>query len=239
MKNLMQRIIDVRKQVDYIQKDKSVSTGGGSYKAVTHDAVTGILREHMNAAGIVCFPSLVSSVALAKEEGAKQFRYEATYDFTFVNADEPSDRIVVRIEAHAMDNADKAPGKALSYAKKYAMLKLFEIETGEDEESRYNDFDVIPYLEAIEQSKTVEELEKAHEEAKQAAHGQKDRSIHQAISSVHAKTKKRIIGPEPLAPERFAKAIEAVKAGRVKIASLRSDYALTLDQIKTLDEMES
>ena len=36
-----------------------------------------------------------------------------------------------------MDNADKAPGKALSYAKKYAVLKLFEIETGEDEESRY------------------------------------------------------------------------------------------------------
>lgn len=38
-----------------------------------------------------------------------------------------------------MDNADKAPGKALSYAKKYAMLKLFEIETGENDESRYYD----------------------------------------------------------------------------------------------------
>ena len=36
-----------------------------------------------------------------------------------------------------MDNADKAPGKAISYAKKYAVLKLFEIETGDDEESRY------------------------------------------------------------------------------------------------------
>jgi hypothetical protein len=67
---------------------------------------------------------------------AKQARYEATYDFTFANIDKPEEVIVIRIEAHAMDNADKAPGKALSYAKKYAVLKLFEIETGEDEESR-------------------------------------------------------------------------------------------------------
>jgi hypothetical protein len=42
-----------------------------------------------------------------------------------------------------MDNADKAPGKAISYAKKYAVLKLFEIETGEDEESRYPDLELL------------------------------------------------------------------------------------------------
>ena len=45
--NLYQRINEIRKKVDYIQKDKAVSTGGGSYKAVTHDAVTAILRQHM------------------------------------------------------------------------------------------------------------------------------------------------------------------------------------------------
>lgn len=141
--NLMQRINEVRKQIDYIKKDKSVSTGNsGSYKAVTHDQVTAMVRGHMVTNGIVSYPVLVSCESLPKEvnsqmEMAKQFRYEAVYDFVFANMDEPRDSITIRISAHAMDNADKAPGKALSYAKKYALLKLFEIETGEDEESRY------------------------------------------------------------------------------------------------------
>lgn len=135
--NLYQKINEIRKAVDYIQKDKSVSTGGGSYKAVTHDAVTGILRGHMITHGIICVPNLVKSHSDQKEEGSKQFRYVATYSFEFVNAEKPEEKITIIIEAHAMDNADKAPGKAISYAKKYAVLKLFEIETGDDEESRY------------------------------------------------------------------------------------------------------
>lgn len=140
--NLYQRINEIRKKVDYIQKDKSVGTGGSSYRAVTHDAVTAILREHLIAFGIVCVPLLVASKA--NENGIKtdgtrsnQFRYDATYSFDFVNCDKPDEKLTIVIEAHAMDNADKAPGKALSYAKKYAVLKLFEIETGDDEESRY------------------------------------------------------------------------------------------------------
>lgn len=43
--NIYQRINEVRKMIGYVQKDKAVSTGGGSYKAVTHDAVTGMVRE--------------------------------------------------------------------------------------------------------------------------------------------------------------------------------------------------
>lgn len=139
--NLLQRINEARKEITYIQKDKSVSTGGGSYMAVTHDNVTGLVRPAMIKHGIVSWPSLVEGKANPKEEGAKQFRYEATYDFTFANIDNPADTLTIRIESHAMDNADKAPGKALSYAKKYALLKLFEIETGEDEESRYGGLD--------------------------------------------------------------------------------------------------
>ena len=50
--------------------------------------------------------------------------------------DDPSDKFSIEIEAHALDHGDKAPGKALSYAKKYAVLKLLEIETGEEEEGR-------------------------------------------------------------------------------------------------------
>lgn len=137
--NLYEKINEIRKRVDYIQKDTAVSTGGGRYLAVTHDAVTAMIRSHLCEFGVICIPNLVTSHANDRIGDAKQHRYDATYQFEFVNAEKPDERFSVVIEAHAMDNADKAPGKALSYAKKYAMLKLFEIETGENDESRYYD----------------------------------------------------------------------------------------------------
>lgn len=183
--NLLQRINAVRKAVAYIQKDKSVSTGGGSYKAVTHDAVTAMLREHMVEHGIVSWPHLVDSTSMPYEVNAemvraKQFRYEATYDFTFSNIEDPKDYIIIRIQAHAMDNADKAPGKALSYAKKYALLKLFEIETGEDDESRFNPDGIDEakfgaHLNAINAATDEASLKKAFTEAYKAATDAKDK----------------------------------------------------------------
>lgn len=175
--NLYQRINEVRKSIDYIQKDRSVSTGGGSYKATSHDQVTALVRDHMVTHGIVSYPVLVESTSMPKEVGAdmvvaKQFRYEATYDFHFVNVDEPSDALIIRIQAHAMDNADKAPGKALSYAKKYAILKLFEIETGEDDESRYQEkesFNLEFHSELIRGAKDSVELKKLFDDAKKQA----------------------------------------------------------------------
>lgn len=190
--NLYQRINEVRKSIDYIRKDKSVSTGGGSYKAVTHDQVTALVRDHMVKHGIVSYPILVESVSQPKEvnanmETAKQFRYEATYDIVFVNIDEPQDKLTIRIQAHAMDNADKACGKALSYAKKYAILKLFEIETGEDEESRYQEkeeFSFQFWADSLNNCDTVQELEKTYLDAKAACIKANDASAMKSINNL-------------------------------------------------------
>lgn len=198
--NLYQRINEVRKSINYVQKDKSVSTGAGSYKAVTHDQVTGMVREHMVTHGIISYPVLVDSVSLPKEvnaamEIAKQFRYEATYDFHFVNMDDASDSLVIRIQAHAMDNADKAPGKALSYAKKYAILKLFEIETGEDEESRYQEkeeFNISIWSQLITDSQNIEGLEKTYLEAKALCLKLGDASAMKAVNAVTTKRKSEL-----------------------------------------------
>jgi len=186
--NLLQRINEVRKAIKYVQKDKSVSTGGGSYRAVTHDMVTAMVREHMVTHGIVSWPVLIDSVANPFEvdkdlNRAKQFRYEAIYDFHFVNIDDKADEIVIRIQAHAMDNADKAPGKALSYAKKYALLKLFEIETGEDDESRTEKtgFDLDSHISLIESAKNLDELKVLYAEAFTSAGEAKDKDAQKSI----------------------------------------------------------
>lgn len=140
--NIYQRLNEVRKAVSFIQKDKAVSTGGaGSYMAVTHDSVTAAVRPHLITHGIMIVPRLtkastVQDSGMTTAKGIPIIRYEATFDIDFVNCDEPTDKATVTIEAHALDNGDKAPGKAASYATKYAMLKLFSIETGEDDEGR-------------------------------------------------------------------------------------------------------
>jgi hypothetical protein len=137
--NIQQRINEVKKKIDYIKKEKSVE----SYKAVTHDQVTAMVREHLVEFGINIFPVHVSSETIATgqftKNNAPYVRNEAVYSFDFVNVDDPSDKYTATVAAHALDHGDKAPGKALSYAKKAVILKVFEIETGEDDESRYQE----------------------------------------------------------------------------------------------------
>jgi hypothetical protein len=140
--NVYQRINEVRKRCPFIKKNKEVS-GGGNYMAVTHDKVTAELRDHLIDLGIVIVPRLVRSnvadTGTTTKNNIPIIRYEAHYEIDFVNIDRPDDRVTVPIEAHALDQGDKAPGKAASYATKYAMLKLFSIETGDAEEERIHD----------------------------------------------------------------------------------------------------
>lgn len=134
--NIYQRINEVRKKVDYAKKDKAVE----GYKAVTHDQITALTREHLVAHGIVIVPVLTSQkVELTGTQtgrGTPFIRWEGSYRFDVVNAEDPADKFSAEISAHAIDHGDKAPGKALSYAKKALILKLLEIESGDDDEGR-------------------------------------------------------------------------------------------------------
>lgn len=134
--NIYQRVNEVRKAVDKIVKDKQVD----SYKAVTHDNVTALTREHFVTHGIVIVPKLLAERTVATGTFTSRetpfIRYEATYQFDVVNADDPKDFFSAVIGAHAIDHGDKAPGKVLSYAKKALVLKLLELESVSEEEGR-------------------------------------------------------------------------------------------------------
>lgn len=137
--NIFQKINAVMKSTSYVKKDATVGWGNQSYNAVSHDAVAGMLHPLLAEHGIVVFPSLTASESILghTSKGSEKIRYEATYEVSFVNVDDPADRLVLEIQAHADDNGDKAPGKAVSYAVKMAMLKVFMLETGDNDESRY------------------------------------------------------------------------------------------------------
>jgi len=137
--NIYQRVNAVMKKVVYVQKDVSV-TGAGSYKAVSHDMVLAVLRPAMLENGIVTRVQLVEGTVIEfrdLEKDRKMHLYQASYRVDFVNMDNPEDFLSTIFPAHASDTLDKGPGKATSMAVKYAMLKTFGLETGENEEARF------------------------------------------------------------------------------------------------------
>jgi len=133
--NIFQRINAVMKEVQYVQKDATVER----YKAVSHDQVVSVARAALVKHGIVIFPQQTEGAVLetlTTKSGGRMALYSGFFDVHFVNVDQPSDRLTVAIQAHAMDNGDKAPGKAVTYATKTAILKVLCLETGENDESR-------------------------------------------------------------------------------------------------------
>lgn len=141
-KSIYQRLNEVMKVVRYVQKDKAVSGGGANYKAVTHDQAVSVCRQALVDNGVMIFPEQIDGGFLVMRDlnatpaPVKMGLYSGTYNIHFVNIDDGSDRVTVRVQAHANDNGDKAPGKALTYATKSAILKVLCLETGENDESR-------------------------------------------------------------------------------------------------------
>ena len=162
--NIYQKINEIRKAVDYIQKDKQVQT----YKAVSHDMVVAVVRKAFVKEGVITYPEQIGGVMNA--QGVKASKdgnatvpdsmrlYEGKYIIHFVNIDDPLDRISVPIEAHANDNGDKAPGKAVTYATKAAILKVLMLETGENDESRMAGLDISDELDRLSAAKDLDTL---------------------------------------------------------------------------------
>ena len=124
-KNIYQRILAVMSDVAYVQKEnKKVNN---QYSFVSHDQVSAVLHPVLVKHGIVVIPS----VTKWQQDGN---RTVADVTVSFVNADNPEDKIDVGAFGYGIDTQDKGPGKAISYATKYAMLKTFVLETGDDPE---------------------------------------------------------------------------------------------------------
>ena len=138
-KNIYQRINSIMRAVTYVQKDASISGAGATYKAVTYDALLSVLRPQLVEHGVIVLVDQQKSklpIMRDVEKGIKMHLYTGWYTVRLICDDNPADCMEMSIEAHAADNGDKAPGKCLTYATKAALLKIFSLETGENEEKR-------------------------------------------------------------------------------------------------------
>jgi len=124
-RNIHQRMLEVMRQVDYVAKERKKVNG--QYTFVSHDAVVAAIRPHLLTNGI----ATEVNVEAHSQDGN---RTVVDLSIAFINVDEPQDRIVIHAVGHGIDNQDKGIGKAVSYGVKYALLKTFMLETGDDPE---------------------------------------------------------------------------------------------------------
>lgn len=97
----------------------------GNYNYVPHDTVTNEIRKMFVKFRIMAFPSVTKVV---RESGLTTV--EVNIEIVNISEEYSESRIIHGAGMCALEN-DKAYGAALSYAIKYAYLKLFHAETGE------------------------------------------------------------------------------------------------------------
>jgi hypothetical protein len=145
--NIYQRVLAVMSELSYVQKgDKTVNN---QYRFVGHDAVSEAIHPMLVKHGIAMIPS----VSGWKQDGN---RTEVDVTVSFINVDKPEDRFEVQTFGFGVDQQDKGPGKAVSYATKYAVLKTFVLETGDDpEKDNINHVSAAEFTKAKSASKQI------------------------------------------------------------------------------------
>nr|WP_222128640.1 ERF family protein [Paenibacillus xylanexedens] len=138
--NIYQKLIEVRKEVPYLQKESE----GHQYKYTGSSQVLASVRKKLDDLNLLLIPRIVDTNILSETVDStdkynnpkKTTTYftELTMTMTWVDADNPDDKIECPWYAQGVDIAgEKGVGKALTYGEKYFMLKFFNIATDKDD----------------------------------------------------------------------------------------------------------
>lgn len=171
--NVYQRLSAITSEMKTISKNSDVATSKDkSYKAVREIDILNAVKPLEEKYGIYSYPfdrQVIESKQVAgySEKQNNFLRVEVTY--RFVNVDIPSEFIEVKSYGDGIDSQDKAPGKALTYADKYALLKAYKIATGEDPD---------------ENTKSDEELQHEEEQTKAKQNAKFQKQVNSLFNSL-------------------------------------------------------
>ena len=141
--NIFQRMLAATSEINRVAKNLKVDISKSqSYKAVAESDVLEAVKPIEEKYGIYSYPvsrtvikdeayTTTSEYDGPKREKTTFFMRLATV-YRFVNIDNPDDYIDITTYGDGVDTQDKAPGKAMTYADKYALLKAYKIQTGDD-----------------------------------------------------------------------------------------------------------
>lgn len=137
-KNIFQRMSAITSEISTVAKNLSVDAGKSSYKAVSEADVLAAVKPIEAKHGVYSYPyhrTIVDSgemVSNTKYGERKQVFMRVATVYRFVNVDKPDEHIDITTYGDGVDTQDKAPGKAMTYGDKYALLKAYKIQTGDD-----------------------------------------------------------------------------------------------------------
>lgn len=125
IKSLHEKMLEVMKAIEYLQKDDPVEYGNTKYSAMSEEKVTSTVRAELIKQGIVVYP--------IKQTVEKSGNITTTNtEYRMVNVDDPLDYVDLASSGQGADTQDKGVGKAMTYSFKYMLLRTFAIPTGED-----------------------------------------------------------------------------------------------------------
>lgn len=141
--NIFQKMEAITNELGFVAKNLNVAVSKtNSYKATGEVDVLEAVKPLENKYGIYSYASnreIIESDTLTQntqygEKNSLFLRMKVTY--RFVNTDNPQEYIETVSFAEGIDSGDKASGKAMTYADKYALMKAYKISTGEDPDQK-------------------------------------------------------------------------------------------------------
>lgn len=141
--NIFQRMLAATSEINRVAKNLKVDISKSqSYKAVAESDVLEAVKPIEEKYGIYSYPvsrTVIKDEAYTTTSEHDERKSEKTTFFMrlatvyrFVNIDKPDEYIDITTYGDGVDTQDKAPGKAMTYADKYALLKAYKIQTGDD-----------------------------------------------------------------------------------------------------------
>lgn len=147
--NIYEKLQKITEEMAVIEKGLSVQVNkNASYKAVSERDILDNVKPLESKYKVYSYPiqrKIVESDTLVKETEFTDsrtdnvtvtktntlfMRIETTY--RFINIEKPDEYVDMITYGDGLDTGDKAPGKAITYADKYALMKAYKISTGDD-----------------------------------------------------------------------------------------------------------
>lgn len=140
--NIYEKLSLITEEIGVVEKKSTVGTGVNKYKAVSERDVLDNIKPIEKKHRVYSYPvsrEIIESDTLVKEteyngetKRINQSFMRIKTIYRFINLDKPEEFIETTVYGDGIDTGDKAPGKAMTYADKYALMKAYKISTGDD-----------------------------------------------------------------------------------------------------------
>lgn len=140
--NIYEKLAAITAELNAVAKNLKVGEGRSSYKAVGEADVLAAVKPLEEKYKVYSYPAsrrIVDSDVITtkkvyngQESETSKFFMRVETVYRFVNIEDSKEVVEVTTYGDGVDSGDKAPGKAMTYGDKYALLKAYKIITGDD-----------------------------------------------------------------------------------------------------------